>query len=111
MEHLENPALVQSVSASHEQTPTTHLPRPRPLQKASSLQPDPIARQSFLPLSSLPEHVCGALQSASRAQAKAHLFAPPSAKQSSLGLSAVQSAVVAHCGLLQAPLTQVGFLG
>lgn len=103
--------MVQSASASQEQTEATHLPSPRPLQKASSVQPPPADRQNFLPLSSLPVHVSGRLQSASFVQANAQLFDPPSAKQSSLGFSAVQSAVVAHCGLLQAPLTQVGLFG
>ena len=77
----------------------------------ASVQPPPFARQNFLPLSSWPTQVCGAVQSPSVEQANAQSRTPPFVKQSYFGLIAAHSAVPAgprlQAGFTQAPLTQV----
>ena len=99
------PDLVQSASFWQTHTLFTHLPNPP--QAASSTQPPPEERQYFLPLSSTPEHVAGAVHSPSLAQVLLQLLKPESVRQSCLGSSALQSAVVAHCGDLHALLSHV----
>jgi len=94
-EHFAKPALVHSLSIWQEQTPSTHLPIPR-LAHIASVQPEPFERQYFLPLSSIPMHVNGVVQSASSMQVNAQSLTPPIAKQSSFGLCAAQSLVLLH---------------
>jgi hypothetical protein len=102
---------VQSALDVHLQFVLIHVPRPAQSASVEHSLLGPVRRQNFLPLASAPVHSVSTRQSAFCVQTIPQLWIPNVDKQSKLVPRGMQSAVVAHWGGRQYPLSHIGLFG